>query len=100
VVICTYLASCLAVLMLASTVLADDELPKSRAEAVAMEAKDALPLTRFYDPPRPLPTAAPGTLPLIAWAHGTTGLMQKTTPEQLVCARDRLTGKPWSGNCR
>ena len=27
-------------------------------------------------------------------------LMDKTTPEQLVWARDRLAGKPWHGNCR
>jgi hypothetical protein len=26
-------------------------------------------------------------------------LMQKTTPEQLVWVRDRLAGKPWTGNC-
>ena len=29
--------------------VADDALPKSRAEALDMEAKDALPLTSFYD---------------------------------------------------
>lgn len=119
-----------AVLLLASSVLADDELPKSRAEAVSMEAKDALPLTRFYDPPQPLLAVAPGTLirseaiigyslpkgaravrilyhsralngedvatsgvvlipagtpprggwPVIAWAHGTTGVARVCAP--------------------
>ena len=117
-------------LMLSAAVLADDELPKSRAEALAMEAKDALPLTRFYDPPRPLPAAAAGTLirsepfagyslpagasavrilyhsrtlsgrdvaasgvvlipagrppaggwPVIAWAHGTSGVARMCAP--------------------
>jgi hypothetical protein len=52
----------IALAMFAAPVLADDPLPNSRAEAIAMEAKDALPLTRFYDPPRPLVPAAPGTL--------------------------------------
>jgi alpha-beta hydrolase superfamily lysophospholipase len=51
-----------ALLLLSTAVAADEDLPKSRAEALAMEAKDALPLTRFYDPPRPLASAAPGTL--------------------------------------
>src|ERR1700759_4354791 len=41
-------------LLTASGSLADDVLPKDRKEALAMEAKDALPLTRFYDPPSPL----------------------------------------------
>ena len=41
---------------------AQDPLPKSVAEAVRMEAQDALPLTAFYDPPAPLPSAAPGSL--------------------------------------
>ncbi|MFI4890677.1 MAG: lipase family protein [Steroidobacterales bacterium] len=54
--------SCIALLMLSATVPADDELPKSRAEALAIEARNALPLTRFYEPPRPLAAAAPGTL--------------------------------------
>jgi alpha-beta hydrolase superfamily lysophospholipase len=52
----------LAFMVISATVHADDELPKSRPEALAMEAKDALPLTRFYDPPRPLSRAEPGTL--------------------------------------
>jgi alpha-beta hydrolase superfamily lysophospholipase len=47
---------------LASAAVADEVLPKSRAEGLAMEARDALPLTRFYEPPRPLAAAAPGTL--------------------------------------
>ena len=120
----------IAVLALSSQVRADDELPKSRAEAVAMEAKNALPLTRFYDPPHPLAAAAPGTLirsepfagyslpkgasavrilyhsrtlngedvaasgvvlipagtpppggwPVIAWAHGTSGVARMCAP--------------------
>jgi hypothetical protein len=49
-------------LALSSAALADEALPKSRAEALAMEARDALPLTRFYEPPRPLAAAAAGTL--------------------------------------
>lgn len=107
-----------------------DELPTSRADALAMEAKDALPLTDFYDPPSPLPAAAPGTLirsepftgyelppgahavrilyhsrardgadvaasgvvlipagtrpaggwPVIAWAHGTSGVARQCAP--------------------
>jgi len=117
-------------LLLATPALADDPLPNSRAEAIAMEAKDALPLTRFYDPPRPLVPAAPGTLiraepfagyqipkgasavrilyhsralhgedvaasgvvlipagtpppggwPVIAWAHGTSGVARRCAP--------------------
>ncbi len=120
----------IAFLMLSSSVFADDELPKSRAEAIALEAKDALPLTRFYDPPQPLAEAAPGTLirsepfagyslpkgasavrilyhsralhgedvtasgvvlipagtaprggwPVIAWAHGTSGVARMCAP--------------------
>ncbi len=116
--------------LVSASVLADDELPKSRAEAVAMEAKDALPRDRFYDPPQPLPAAAPGTLirsapfagytlpagasavrilyhsralrgkdiaasgvvlipagtapaagwPVIAWAHGTSGVARMCAP--------------------
>jgi pimeloyl-ACP methyl ester carboxylesterase len=41
---------------------ADDAMPKSSAEAITMEVKDALPLTKFYDPPQPLAAAEPGTL--------------------------------------
>ena len=52
----------MALLALASTAPADEELPKSRAEGLAIEARDALPLTRFYEPPRPLAAAAPGSL--------------------------------------
>ena len=108
---------------------ADDTMPKSRAQALAMEAQDALPLTRFYDPP-PLGQHAPGTLvrsepfkgyslppgaravrilyvsraldgaldtvsglvlipagspprggwPVIAWAHGTSGVARMCAP--------------------
>jgi len=43
-------------------VRADDAIPKTLAEAIEMEAQDALPRTAFYDPPEPLPAAAPGTL--------------------------------------
>jgi hypothetical protein len=48
--------------LLPLSVLADDVLPNSRAEALSMEAKDALPLTPFYEPPQPFEKAAPGTL--------------------------------------
>ncbi|MFZ0500141.1 MAG: hypothetical protein WAM52_13480 [Steroidobacteraceae bacterium] len=108
---------------------ADDMMPKSRAQALAMEAQDALPLTRFYDPP-PLGERTPGTLirsepfngyslppgaravrilyvsraldhardavsglvlipagspppggwPVIAWAHGTSGVARMCAP--------------------
>jgi alpha-beta hydrolase superfamily lysophospholipase len=107
-----------------------DELPKTRAEALALEAQDALPITRFYDPPSPLPSAPPGALirsepfagyalppgahavrmlyhsrardgrdvatsavvllprgtppaggwPVIAWAHGTSGVARQCAP--------------------
>jgi hypothetical protein len=120
----------MALLAVSSTALADEALPTSRAAAQALEAKDALPLTRFYDPPRPLPAAAPGTLirseafggyslprgatavrilyhsrslggedvaasgvvlipagtpppggwPVIAWAHGTSGVARRCAP--------------------
>lgn len=108
---------------------ADDMMPKSRAQALAMEAQDALPLTRFYDPP-PLGERSPGALirsepfngyslppgahavrilyvsraldgardaasgvvlipaglpprggwPVIAWAHGTSGVARMCAP--------------------
>ncbi len=111
-------------------VRAEDATPKTLAEAIDMEAKDALPRTAFYDPPVPLPAAAPGTLirsqsfagydlpkgatavrilyhsralngddiavsgvvlipggepppggwPLIAWAHGTSGVAPMCAP--------------------
>ena len=44
-------------LVLSSAISADDELPQSRAEALAMEARGFLPITRFYDPPQPLVAA-------------------------------------------
>ncbi|MDE1924184.1 MAG: alpha/beta fold hydrolase [Gammaproteobacteria bacterium] len=116
-------------LLAAVVVLADAELPKSRSQALAMEAQDALPLTRFYDPP-PLGDRKPGTLiraepfngyslppgaravrilyvsraldgardavsgvvlipagspprggwPVIAWAHGTSGVARMCAP--------------------
>ena len=122
------IAAC--ILVAGASARADDELPKSRAEALAMEAQDALPLTRFYDPPRPLGSRAPGTLiraedfggytlpagaqakrilyvsrdlhgnavaasgvvlipagtppqggwPVIAWAHGTSGVARQCAP--------------------
>jgi len=110
--------------------VADETMPANRTEALAMEARDALPLTPFYDPPRPLAAAAPGTLiraepfdgydlpqgahavrilyhsralgggdvaasgvvllpagaaptagwPVIAWAHGTSGVARTCAP--------------------
>jgi pimeloyl-ACP methyl ester carboxylesterase len=54
--------ACVIAVVSLSPVRADEELPASRAEAIAMEAKDALPLTGFYDPPQPLPVAPAGTL--------------------------------------
>ena len=116
-------------LLLAITATADDLLPKSRAQALTMEAEDALPLTPFYDPPA-LGERAPGTLirsepfdgyslppgahavrilyvsralggalnavsgvvlipagspprggwPVIAWAHGTSGVARMCAP--------------------
>jgi pimeloyl-ACP methyl ester carboxylesterase len=41
---------------------ADEVMPSTRAEALTMEARDALALTPFYDPPSPLAEAEPGTL--------------------------------------
>ena len=49
-------------LLLISRVVAEEPTPASPAQALAMEAKDALPLTGFYEPPKPLPRAAAGTL--------------------------------------
>ena len=116
-------------LLAAVAASADDMMPKSRAQALAMEAEDALPLTRFYDPP-PLGERTPGTLlrsepfegyqlppgaravrilyvsraldgtldavsgvvlipsgspphggwPVIAWAHGTSGVARMCAP--------------------
>jgi len=56
------MALALGMLLATLVATADDELPHSRAQAQAMEARDALPLTGFYTPPDPLPAAAPGTL--------------------------------------
>lgn len=120
----------MATLLCAALAHADDPLPKTRAEALAMEAADALPLTPFYDPPMPLPQAPAGTLlraqafagytlpagaravrilylskalngdpvaasgvvlipagtaprggwPVIAWAHGTSGVARQCAP--------------------
>jgi pimeloyl-ACP methyl ester carboxylesterase len=54
---------CSLALLAAQTVaLADEQAPKSLREAVALERRDALPLTSFYDPPEPLKEAEPGTL--------------------------------------
>ena len=116
-------------LLAAAVATADDVMPKSRAEALAMESQDALPLTPFYDPP-PLDGRTPGTLirseaftgyslppgaravrilyvsraldgapdaasgvvlipagspprggwPVIAWAHGTSGVARMCAP--------------------
>lgn len=107
-----------------------DDLPRTRAEAIAMEQRDALPLTDFYTPPSPLSASSPGTLlrsetfsgyalppgaravrilyrsmardghevaasgvvlipagsppaggwPVIAWAHGTSGVARPCAP--------------------
>lgn len=120
----------IAALLCATAARADDPLPRTRAEALAMEAADALPLTPFYDPPVPLPSAPAGTLlralafdgytlpagahavrilylsralngdavaasgvvlipagpvppggwPVIAWAHGTSGVARQCAP--------------------
>jgi alpha-beta hydrolase superfamily lysophospholipase len=48
-------------LLATATASADDGMPQSSGQALAMEAHDALPLTRFYDPP-PLGERQPGTL--------------------------------------
>src|SRR5579863_2177963 len=116
-------------LLAALAATADDMMPNSRAQALAMEAQDALPLTRFYDPP-PLGERVPGALlrsepfngyslppgahavrvlyvsraldgaldavsgvvlipagspprggwPVIAWAHGTSGVARMCAP--------------------
>src|SRR5277367_2755594 len=116
--------------LLPLSVPADDVLPNSRAEALSMEAKVALPLTPFYEPPQPFEKASPGTLirsepfvgysvpkgarairilyhsralngddiaasgvvlipagtapqggwPVIAWAHGTSGVARMCAP--------------------
>lgn len=52
----------ISLLMFSSLVFADDKMPESRAEAVAIEAKNPLPPTEFYEPPRRLSATAPGTL--------------------------------------
>jgi pimeloyl-ACP methyl ester carboxylesterase len=107
-----------------------DELPRSRAQAIAMEDRDALPLTDFYTPPSALSASASGALlrsetfagyelppgahavrilyhskardghdvaasgvvlipagtppahgwPVIAWAHGTSGVARQCAP--------------------
>ncbi len=122
------LGAWLALLPVSAT--AEDQLPNSRTEALAIEARDALPLTAFYDPPQPFARAAPGTLirsepfpgyavpsgvravrilyhsqalngedtaasgvvlipagtapqggwPVIAWAHGTSGVARMCAP--------------------
>jgi len=53
------LAVGLTLVFAAAPALADDELPRSLAQAIAMEAKDALPLTEFYEPPKPFIAAPP-----------------------------------------
>jgi pimeloyl-ACP methyl ester carboxylesterase len=126
------LATLFGVLALAFAVVVAraDDLPKSRADAIDMEAKDALPASNFYNSPSPLAPAAPGTLirsevfsgydlppgadavrilyhskardgrdvsasgvvliprgtpppggwPVIAWAHGTSGVARQCAP--------------------
>lgn len=126
----TNLVMSIAVLACSWPAIAADDLPKSREQALLMESKDALPLTRFYDPPQPLIEAEPGTLirsapfagyrlpkgatavrilyhsralngedvaasgvvlipagapppggwPVIAWAHGTSGVARMCAP--------------------
>jgi alpha-beta hydrolase superfamily lysophospholipase len=116
--------------LLAAASVSADELPKSRTEALALELRDALPMSSFYDPPSPLPPAPPGALirsepfagyelppgahavrilyhsrasdgrdiaasgvlllpggtppvggwPVIAWAHGTSGVARQCAP--------------------
>jgi hypothetical protein len=60
----------------------------------------------------PAGTPPPGGWPVIAWAHGTTGVARmcapslqkpttdKSTPDQLAWIRDRFAGKPAAANCR
>jgi pimeloyl-ACP methyl ester carboxylesterase len=110
--------------------VAEEVMPRNRTEALALEARDALPLTSFYDPPQPLLAAPAGTLirsepfdgyelpagahavrilyhsraldgsdvaasgvvllpagtapaggwPVIAWAHGTSGVARTCAP--------------------
>jgi len=117
-------------LLVAHPAHADDAMPQSIAEAAALEAKDALPSSNFYDPPAPLRLAPAGTLiraqaasgydlprgatairilyhsrtlngddvavsgvvlipaghppsdgwPVIAWAHGTSGVARRCAP--------------------
>ncbi len=112
---------------------ADDALPKTPAEAASLEAKDALPLTAFYDTPANLSATKPGALlrsevvkdyalpkgargvrilyhsrdasgrdvatsgvvlipagkapasgwPVIAWAHGTSGVARRCAPSAM-----------------
>lgn len=119
----------LALLFVAMASRADD-LPRSRAEAIAREGLDALPMTEFYTPPGSLSASTPGTLlrseafagynlpagaqavrilyhsrardgrdvaasgvvlipagtppahgwPVIAWAHGTSGVARQCAP--------------------
>src|ERR1700722_4928481 len=123
-------ALCILAATATATATADDVLPKSRTEALAMEAKDSLTPTNFYDPPDPLGARAPGDLirsepfqgyslppgthavrilyvsrsldgapvaasgvvlipagppprrgwPIIAWAHGTSGVARMCAP--------------------
>jgi len=118
------------VLLFAAVVTWAEELPRSRAEAIAMEERDALPMTDFYTSPVALAGSAPGFLlrseafagydlpagagavrilyhskardghdvavsgvvlvpagsppaggwPVIAWAHGTSGVARQCAP--------------------
>jgi pimeloyl-ACP methyl ester carboxylesterase len=122
-----------AVSLSATLASADDALPKTPAEAARMEAKDALPLTHFYDTPANLSATKPGALlrsetveqyalpkgargvrilyhsrdaagrdvatsgvvlipagrapaggwPVIAWAHGTSGVARSCAPSAM-----------------
>jgi hypothetical protein len=112
---------------------ADDAMPKTPAEALKLEASDALPLTAFYDAPANVAATKPGTLlrqemvqgyvlpkgargyrilytsrdadghavaasaavlvpageppaggwPVIAWAHGTSGVARSCAPSAM-----------------
>jgi hypothetical protein len=55
-------AGCAVAVLLTTLAAADEPMRVSPAQALATEAKNSLPLTRFYDPPDPLAAGAPGTL--------------------------------------
>jgi hypothetical protein len=77
--------------LLVSRVLAEDAMPASPAQALAAEAKDALPLTRFYEPPKPLPKAAAGTL-IRSEAFAGYDLPARATAIRILCHSRTLSG--------